>query len=387
MNAKQRLLLSAPLDVCNADAVDVSDEDDDEDEDDGEGISTLHSYCAHLLSSLSDEEQASLERRVVETTESESKSNRGGDDELDSHSLVLLKAHLLLRDRLGDEEEQRANEAQANANQPDQSSRRRMLLIVDEAQDTSTIQWRILRLLCSRPGDIVTVVLIGDAAQSIYRFARSDSLPFQKPQLHFLPQITWHHHRLTRNYRSTPAICALLESLSQRLYVWNRCVDDVSQDTRNEEETALATKDKPIMLIEHMDDRRIRCGREGAAQGVMPRLHLCADSEAHVETLRRLVDDALQRHRTIWILLRTKAALSSLHRQLSDHLGDRARVCMTLSTVEPRAPPPSSDSTLALAQESSAAALASRHQVCLGLIHQAKVFFLFSLFIDRFHLF
>ncbi len=92
--------------------------------------------------------------------------------------------------------------------------RRYTHLLVDEFQDTDGMQWALVRTLWGiweeeRPHGLF---LVGDADQSIYRFRGADVEVFRKAhdQMATLGQKTV---RLDKNFRSTPAMIALFNTL------------------------------------------------------------------------------------------------------------------------------------------------------------------------------
>lgn len=81
-------------------------------------------------------------------------------------------------------------------------------LLVDECQDTSNLQHELLTRLIDgwTPGDQRSLFLVGDPMQSIYRFRNANVSHFLRIQKEGINRINPKAMRLTRNFRSTPAI-------------------------------------------------------------------------------------------------------------------------------------------------------------------------------------
>ena len=81
-------------------------------------------------------------------------------------------------------------------------------ILVDEFQDTSHTQLRLLELLTAgwQPADGRTLFLVGDPMQSIYRFRNADMSLFLKTQARGIGDVPCRSLTLTRNFRSAPAI-------------------------------------------------------------------------------------------------------------------------------------------------------------------------------------
>lgn len=81
-------------------------------------------------------------------------------------------------------------------------------LLVDEFQDTSQLQHRLLQALTRgwQPGDGRSLFLVGDPMQSIYRFRQADVGLFMRIKEQGINMVRLHYLRLEANFRSTPAI-------------------------------------------------------------------------------------------------------------------------------------------------------------------------------------
>jgi ATP-dependent helicase/nuclease subunit A len=86
--------------------------------------------------------------------------------------------------------------------------RRIQHLLVDEFQDTSQSQVRLLELLTAgwERGDRRTLFLVGDPMQSIYRFRDADLSLFLEAQQSGIGHVALEPLTLTRNFRSAPQI-------------------------------------------------------------------------------------------------------------------------------------------------------------------------------------
>jgi ATP-dependent exoDNAse (exonuclease V) beta subunit len=86
--------------------------------------------------------------------------------------------------------------------------RRIQHLLVDEFQDTSQAQLRLVELLTSgwQRGDGRTLFLVGDPMQSIYRFRDADVSLFLRVQRRGIGAIALESLQLARNFRSAPTV-------------------------------------------------------------------------------------------------------------------------------------------------------------------------------------
>lgn len=93
-------------------------------------------------------------------------------------------------------------------------------LLVDEFQDTSHAQVRLLELLTGgwQPGDGRTLFLVGDPMQSIYRFRDADMGLFLKIKQQGLGSIACRPLVLEANHRSSPAVVDWVNATFARIF-------------------------------------------------------------------------------------------------------------------------------------------------------------------------
>jgi len=98
-------------------------------------------------------------------------------------------------------------------------------ILVDEAQDTSPLQWQVIRLLAQEFGAGIganpnlnrTIFVVGDLKQSIYSFQGADPKSFHEMQHHFDEQLgqiglSLQQQALEYSFRSSPAILGLVDA-------------------------------------------------------------------------------------------------------------------------------------------------------------------------------
>ena len=102
-------------------------------------------------------------------------------------------------------------------------------LLVDEFQDTSTLQWKIIDRLTEEwrsglgpkreSGTVPTIFLVGDAKQSIYSFRGANVSLFRHMREKLARWLgdEYHYVEVTENYRSLPAIVAFVNTLFSRI--------------------------------------------------------------------------------------------------------------------------------------------------------------------------
>ncbi|MBI5188485.1 MAG: UvrD-helicase domain-containing protein, partial [Nitrospirae bacterium] len=102
-------------------------------------------------------------------------------------------------------------------------------ILVDEFQDTSSLQWKIIDKLTEEwrsgigakrdSGKIPTIFLVGDEKQSIYLFRGANVSVFQEAKERFSDWLgrEYYFEEIRENYRSLPAIINFTNSLFERL--------------------------------------------------------------------------------------------------------------------------------------------------------------------------
>lgn len=101
-------------------------------------------------------------------------------------------------------------------------------ILVDEAQDTSAAQWRVISALAeeffsgqgTRPETPRSIFVVGDVKQSIYSFQGADPQVFGQMRMHFSKlvkacQQPWQEVSLTTSYRSTAAVLQVIDQVFQ----------------------------------------------------------------------------------------------------------------------------------------------------------------------------
>ncbi|MDH5769036.1 MAG: UvrD-helicase domain-containing protein, partial [Nitrospirota bacterium] len=102
-------------------------------------------------------------------------------------------------------------------------------ILVDEFQDTSSLQWKIIDKLTEEwrsgigakrdSGKLPTIFLVGDDKQSIYLFRGANVSVFQEAKEHFSEWLgnEYYFEEMKENYRSLPAIVTFTNSLFEKL--------------------------------------------------------------------------------------------------------------------------------------------------------------------------
>jgi ATP-dependent exoDNAse (exonuclease V) beta subunit len=93
-------------------------------------------------------------------------------------------------------------------------------ILVDEFQDTSIAQFELLETLVQdwSAGDGRTLFVVGDPMQSIYQFREAEVGLFLRARDHGIGPVKLEALRLTRNFRSRPALVAFSNALFEQLF-------------------------------------------------------------------------------------------------------------------------------------------------------------------------
>lgn len=99
-------------------------------------------------------------------------------------------------------------------------------ILVDEFQDTNTLQMRLIDLLHVRPSELTgshhgltnRLFIVGDAHQSIYLFRHADPAIFQKLEHAYRTNGLGEHLQLAGNFRSRPEILNLINYLFGQIW-------------------------------------------------------------------------------------------------------------------------------------------------------------------------
>lgn len=163
--------------------------------------------CAAALAQVPQKQLIDLARATL----TEYEQLKGQLHAMDKDDL-LKKTLSALRDENG-------NAAIGNAYQ----DRFRMVL-VDEFQDTSDLQIQIIDCLCGK--DRARLCTVGDAQQSIYRFRGADVQTYRQHRNETLKQPGALEGRLSRNFRSHPAVISFVNKIFSQERVFGARSDE-----------------------------------------------------------------------------------------------------------------------------------------------------------------
>ena len=171
-------------------------------------------------------------------------------------------------------------------------------ILVDEFQDTSRSQTRLLELLTSgwEPGDGRSLFLVGDPMQSIYRFRNADMSLFLRARREGIGDIRCETLDLTRNFRSAPVLIDWVNDTFTRIF-------PAKDDLR-----AGAARFSPCEAVRAPESRQT------------VRMHGLRGSDPHAETRRAAEIAAAERARSatgsVAILVRSRGHLAGLQSHL-----------------------------------------------------------------------
>ena len=140
-------------------------------------------------------------------------------------------------------------------------------ILIDEAQDTSPQQWKIIEKLTeeffagegSHGGEPRTVFAVGDYKQSIFSFQGADPAEFAKMQTHFTQQVTGSGARfeevpLLASFRSTAEVLETVDKVFAQEGVDIGLVDGVQAHTPRRVDQAGVVELWPLILPDEDDD-------------------------------------------------------------------------------------------------------------------------------------
>ncbi|HUF72886.1 MAG TPA: UvrD-helicase domain-containing protein [Gammaproteobacteria bacterium] len=167
-------------------------------------------------------------------------------------------------------------------------------MLVDEFQDTSRLQWRLLELLTSgwQAGDGRTLLLVGDPMQSIYRFRDADLSLFLRARRHGLGGVELTPIELRENHRSAREVVDWVNSAFAPVFPVEDRLESLAPRWRSSVSSRGTSPDARVELIVHADERY----------------------EAEIARVVRIVRDELARApgQSIGILVRSRTHLAGL---------------------------------------------------------------------------
>ena len=130
-------------------------------------------------------------------------------------------------------------------------------MLVDEFQDTSRLQWRLLELLTSgwQAGDGRTLFLVGDPMQSIYRFRDADLSLFLRARRHGLGGVELTPIELRENHRSAREVVDWVNSAFAPVFPLEDRLESLAPRWRPSVSSRGASPDARVELIVHADER------------------------------------------------------------------------------------------------------------------------------------
>ncbi len=162
-------------------------------------------------------------------------------------------------------------------------------ILVDEFQDTSSTQYRLLEQLTSawQPNEGRSLFVVGDPMQSIYRFRQADVGLFLKAQQQGIGPIALESMQLQANFRATPTLIAWVNTQFQKLFPLQ---PDIALGAAPFHESIAMQPD---------------------LEGSKVNLHSCKDTHAMAESIIQIITQQLHMasEQSIAILVRSRAHL------------------------------------------------------------------------------
>jgi ATP-dependent helicase/nuclease subunit A len=164
-------------------------------------------------------------------------------------------------------------------------------ILVDEFQDTSIAQFRLLTRLTAgwQPDEVRTLFLVGDPMQSIYRFRQAEVGLFLHAQRYGIGHIKLEPLKLSRNFRATKPIIA-----------WTNRIFSTLFPAQSDSQQGAVTYSAAIPAL--------NASNAGGVQ-----FHATRNSQQEAEKVVQLVQHAMtDRQATIAILVRARSHLTAI---------------------------------------------------------------------------
>jgi UvrD/REP helicase N-terminal domain/UvrD-like helicase C-terminal domain len=199
------------------------------------------------------------------------------------------------------------------------------VVMVDEAQDTSRIQMRILDILAEK--GVSEMMLVGDPDQAIYEWRDAEPALFTEK----FEQWRENSVELSENWRSTPAICRAASRLSSGTDMTG-CNPELSESGISPEVWGYSNTSEFPSVLNRFKEMCSRNGIEGEGTHVLTRgasllNELVPGSSRHGPLPWRpgdFVSRGLARSRFLFDASRKAEALKAIERTLCRHLKDGA---------------------------------------------------------------
>jgi ATP-dependent helicase/nuclease subunit A len=158
-------------------------------------------------------------------------------------------------------------------------------LLVDEFQDTSSLQWKIIDKLTEEwrsglgskrdAGTRPTIFLVGDDKQSIYSFRGAEVSIFKNARKHLAQWLgdEYHFLEVKENYRSLPAIIDFVNALFERLMPRGFADDEKITYTPFEAaRKSVSGSDGSVELLVIRDNKTVRESRRREASAIAEKI-------------------------------------------------------------------------------------------------------------------